>query len=149
MPAPIPLEQAAAAAALYERDGNASRVALIMDMPRTTVNDVVKGYGRWGEVATDSSFVALRQEQKRLLQAASALNMSRAQSQIADTIHKCSAPQAAMVFGILFDKDRLMAGESTQNVAVRGPQLTNLDDLANALRGELVKRSGGTSGGIS
>ena len=144
MPAPIPLEQAAAAVALYEHDGNAARVAGRLGMNRRTVSDIVGGYGRWKEVATDASFSQLRLEQKRHLQAASAVIMSQALVRIEEKLPDASAPQAAMVYGILFDKDRLMAGESTQNVAIRGAEISNLDDLANALRGELVKRSGGT-----
>ena len=139
-----PLDKAAAAMVLYEQDGNAHRVAGRLGMAKTTVNDIVRGYGRWGEVATDSSFVQLRLEQKRHLQAASAKIMSQALVRIEEKLPDASAPQAAMVYGILFDKDRLMAGESTQNVAIRGSEISNLDDLANALRGELVKRSGGT-----
>ena len=144
MPAPIPLEQAAAAVELYGRDGSQARVAAHLGMNKRTVCDIVGGYGRWREVATDASFTQLRLEQKRHLQAASAVIMSQALVRIEEKLPDASAPQAAMVYGILFDKDRLMAGESTQNVAIRGAEISNLDDLANALRGELVKRSGGT-----
>ena len=142
MPAPVPLERAAAAAALYERSGNQHEVARRLDMPQRTVCDIVNGYGRWAEVATDSSFTALRLEQKRHLQAASAKIMSQALVRIEEKLPDASAPQAAMVYGILFDKDRLMAGESTANVGVRtSTEVLNLDELANALRGELVKRA--------
>lgn len=141
MPDLVPLELAAAASALHEYDGNAARVGRQLGMPQRTVYDIVHGYGRWSEVATDASFAALRLEQKRILQAASARNMSKAMVQIENTLDKCSAPQAAMVYGILFDKDRLMAGESTQNVGVRTTnEVLNLDQLAKSLSQELVKR---------
>ena len=142
MPAATPLDKAASAMALYELDGSASRVARRLDMPRGTVHDIVNGYGRWSEVANDSSFQQLRQEQKRHLQAASAKIMSQALVRIEEKLPDASAPQAAMVYGILFDKDRLMAGESTQNVGVRTTnEILNLDSIADALRGELVKRA--------
>lgn len=141
MGVPVPLDLAATAQAMYEIDGNASRVARQLGIPRTSVQDIVSGYGRWSELATDSSYVQLRREQKRILQAACAKNMSKALVRIEEKIDDCSAPQAAMVFGILFDKDRLMAGESTQNLAIRDTQgAVTLDTLADKLRGELVKR---------
>ena len=138
MGAPVPLDLAATALELYQIDGSAARVARQLDVPRTTVNDIVNSYGRWSELATDASFVSLRQEQKRNLQACTAKIMSQAMVQIERRLPDASAPQAAMVYGILFDKDRLMANESTSNVAVR--DIGSIDDLADKLRGELVKR---------
>lgn len=141
MPELVPLEKAAACEALYERIGTSSGVARVMGMPRQTVSEIVNGHGRWSEVRFDSSYSALRQEQKRHLQVASAQLMSKALIQIDERLPDCNAPQAALVYGILFDKDRLMAGESTQNIGVRTTtEISNLDSLADALRGELIKR---------
>ena len=142
MPARTPLDKAAAAMVLYEQDGSQRRVAERLGMNKRTVCDIVSGYGRWKEVATDASFTQLRLEQKRHLQAASAVIMSQALVRIEEKLPDASAPQAAMVYGILFDKDRLMAGESTQNVGVRtSNEVLNLDKLAAALSTELVKRT--------
>lgn len=141
MGAPVPLDLAATAQAMYDVDGSAARVAQQLGMPARTVSDIVRGFGRWSELATDASYADLRRQQKRILQAACATNMSKALVRIEEKINDCSAPQAAMVFGILFDKDRLMAGESTQNVAIRDTQgAMALDTIADKLRGELVKR---------
>lgn len=141
MPELVPLEKAAAAEALYERLGNQTAVGRALGMPQQTVHDIIHGHNRWSEVRHDSSYSALRLEQKRILQVAGTKLMSKALIQIDNSIDKCSAPQAAMVYGILFDKDRLMAGESTANIGVRTTtDISNLDSLADALRGELIKR---------
>lgn len=141
MAEPIPLERAAAAEALHERLGNQQAVGRALDMPRQTVHDIISGHGRWSEVRHDSSYVALRTEQKRILQVAGTQIMAKALVQIEKRLPDASAPQAAMVYGILFDKDRLMAGESTANIGVRTTtDISNLDNLADALRGELIKR---------
>jgi len=140
MPAPIPLERAAAASAVYERLGNQTATAEFLGMPRRTVGDIVNGYGRWCELATDSSFVALRHEQKRLFQAAIPSILGKALVNIEKKIVDASLGQSVYAFGVLSDKLALLNGESTNNVAIHG-SISNLDDLANALRGELVKRS--------
>ena len=141
MPELVPLEKAAAAEALYERLGNQKAVGDALGMPRETVRDIINGHNRWSEVRHDASYTALRLEQKRILQVAGTKLMSQALTQIEKRLPDASAPQAAMVYGILFDKDRLMAGASTQNIGVRtSNEISNLDSLADALRGELIKR---------
>ena len=141
MPALVPLEKAAAASALYDRIGSQQQVGEMLGMPRRTVRDIVTNYGRWAELAHDASYNQLRQEQKRNLQACTARIMADAMVQIEKRLPDASAPQAAMVYGILFDKDRLMAGESTQNMAIRTNEVSNLDDLAERLRDTLIARS--------
>jgi len=141
MPEPVPLELAASVDALHERIGNTYAVSRATGVPPSTVRDIIKGYGRWHELTFDSSFVALRTEQKRILQQSSIALAAKALSQIDATIDKASAAQSAMIYGILRDKERLDAGESTINIAVRSSnEITNLDSLADALRGELIKR---------
>ena len=137
---PVPLEKAAAASTLYDRMGNQHAVARALNMPYSTVRDIVGNYGRWATVATDASYNQLRLEQKRNLQACTARIMADAMVQIEKRLPDASAPQAAMVYGILFDKDRLMAGESTQNMAIRTNEVSNLDAIAEALRDTLLAR---------
>jgi hypothetical protein len=51
------------------------------------------------------------------MQAASIKLSQKALQQIEDKIDQASAPQAAMVYGILRDKERLDAGEPTEILA--------------------------------
>ena len=142
MPALVPLEKAAAASALFERIGNAQAVSETLGMPRTTVNDIVNGYGRWCEISTDASFVALRQEQKRLLQAAIPSILGQALVHIEEKLPLASAASATYIFGVLSDKLALLNGESTVNVSVHSTsEVANLDQIAEALRDTLLARS--------
>ncbi len=141
MPDLVPLELAAAASAVYERTGSQKATGELLGLPRRTVCDIINGYGRWGKIATDASFTALRQEQKRIFQAAIPSILGQALERIEEKIVDCSAPQATYVFGVLSDKLALLNGESTANIAVRDTrEVLNLDDLARSLSQELVKR---------
>jgi hypothetical protein len=75
------------------------------------------------------------------MQAASIKLSQKALQQIENRIDKASAPQAAMVYGILRDKERLDAGEATEIVATHSRvDISGLDKLAAALSQTLLQK---------
>ena len=75
------------------------------------------------------------------MQAASINLSQKALQQIENRIDKASAPQAAMVYGILRDKERLDAGEPTEIIALHTRQeIEGLDALAAILGQTLLQR---------
>ena len=81
-----------------------------------TVDDIINGRNGWREIiANDQAFKQYRTQAKRQMQAASINLSQKALQQIENRIDKASAPQAAMVYGILRDKERLDAGEPTES----------------------------------
>ena len=87
-------------------------------LPLTTVEDIRKGVGRWAAVQRDHWFQSYRKEMRRKHEAMAHELSGLALERIEAGLPKSSVAQAAVVFGILQDKIRLMAGESTQNIAV-------------------------------
>jgi hypothetical protein len=83
------------------------------------VDDIINGRNGWREIiANDQAFKQYRTQAKRQMQAASINLSQKALQQIENRIDKASAPQAAMVYGILRDKERLDAGEPTEIIAL-------------------------------
>jgi hypothetical protein len=108
-----------------------------------TVDDIINGRSGWGEIiANDQAFKQYRTLAKRQMQAASISLSQKALQQIEDRIDKASAPQAAMVYGILRDKERLDAGEPTEIVALHTRQeIAGLESLAAILGQTLLQRT--------
>jgi hypothetical protein len=77
---------------------------------------------------------------KRQMQAASINLFQKALQQIENRIDKASAPQAAMVYGILRDKKRLDAGEPAEITASYTRQeIAGLDAFAAVLSQTLLQ----------
>ena len=73
------------------------------------------------------------------MQAASIKLSQKALQQIENRIDKASAPQAAMVYGILRDKERLDAGEPTEILAsLTRQEVVGIDKLGAALSQTLL-----------
>jgi hypothetical protein len=105
------------------------------------VDDIINGRNGWGRIiANDQAFKQYRSDAKRKMQAASVQLSKKALRQIENKIDKASAPQAAMVYGILRDKERLDAGEPTEIVAsYTRNEIMGLDKLAAALGQSLLQ----------
>jgi hypothetical protein len=81
-------------------------------LPARTVDDIINRHNGWRDIiANDQAFKQYRTDAKRKMQASSITLAQKALQQIENRIDKASAPQAAMVNGILRDKERLDAGE--------------------------------------
>ncbi len=110
---------------------------------QSTVRDIVKRHGRWGEIAERSVFIALRAEQKAILHSATLAICAKALIQVDETIDKTSAYQAAGIYGLLRTHDRLDAGESTQNIEVHSKlEVEGLDKLSDLLSQRLLSNDG-------
>ena len=74
-----------------------------------TVDDIINGRNGWREIiANDQAFKQYRTQAKRQIQAASINLSQKALQQIENRIDKASAPQAAMVYGILRERNASM-----------------------------------------
>ena len=105
-----------------------------------TVKHILNGSHGWREIYDDEVFAEYRLKQKRVMQAASTELSKKALSQIESKLGDASSLQAATVYGILRDKERLDAGEATQNIALHSKtDIEKLDELAHILSGSLVK----------
>jgi hypothetical protein len=137
------LPQAAQAKALADIGYQGTQIADAIGLPVRTVDDIINGRNGWREIiANDKAFKQYRTQAKRQMQAASITLSQKALQQIEDRIDKASAPQAAMVYGILRDKERLDAGEATEIVALHTRQgIEGLDALA-AILGQTLLQSG-------
>ena len=137
------IPHAAQAKALADIGYQGSQIADATGLPARTVDDIINGRNGWGEIIrNDQAFKQYRSDAKRKMQAASIKLSQKALQQIENRIDKASAPQAAMVYGILRDKERLDAGEPTEIVATHSRvDIGGLDKLAAAL-GQTLLQSG-------
>ena len=137
------ISQAAQAKALADIGYQGSQIADATGLPARTVDDIINGRNGWGDIiANDQAFKQYRTLAKRQMQAASISLSQKALQQIEDRIDKASAPQAAMVYGILRDKERLDAGEPTEIVALHTRQeIAGLESLAAILGQTLLQRT--------
>lgn len=137
------LPQAAQAKALAEIGYQGTQIADATGLPVRTVDDIINGRNGWGEIiANDQAFKQYRNQAKRQMQAASINLSQKALQQIENRIDKASAPQAAMVYGILRDKERLDAGEPTEIVALHTRQEAEGLDALAAVLGQTLLQSG-------
>ena len=113
-----PIHHAAEAKALADIGYQGTQIAQATGLPVRTVDDIINGRNRWGEIiANDQAFKQYRTDAKRRMQAISIQLSQKALQQIEDRIEDASAPQAALIYGILRDKERLDAGEPTEILA--------------------------------
>lgn len=131
---------AAQAAGLADAGYGASQIAPMVGLNRRSVSDIIRQHGRWGDIAADRPvFTRLRQAQQQILEASSRQIAAQALEQTETALPKASALQAATVFAIMVDKSRLLAGESTANVAV-DVHLQGIDELASILGQALTSK---------
>ena len=137
------ISQAAQAKALADIGYQGSQIADATGLPARTVLDIIHGRnGRAEIIANDQAFQQFRTQAKRQMQAASISLSQKALQKIENRIDKASAPQAAMVYGILRDKERLDAGEPTEIRAnLARQEVEGLDALA-AILGQTLLQSG-------
>ena len=112
------LPTAATAKAMHEMGIQTGEIASGLGVPEATVDDIVHGRHGWGRIHNTPLFNEYRVQQKRIMQTVSVELAKKALKQIEGKLLEASAAQAAVIYGILRDKERLDAGESTENVAV-------------------------------
>jgi len=109
------LEKAVAATVLREELGCSPReIGRRLDLAEATVRDIFSGKNGWDRIHDIPWFKEYRDIQKQTIHASIIELQKSALAQIAKGIGKSSAAQATYSFGILYDKQRLSAGESTE-----------------------------------
>lgn len=104
--------------ALASIDASTSEIAELTDIAKSTVIDILAGKGGWRERLKDPSFAPFRASIKRKLQAGGLVVAAKALLQAERDISNARAKDAAIVYGVMRDKERLDAGEATSHVAV-------------------------------
>ena len=140
---PTPQHLAAEAQALYEAGVPHQLIQQQTGLPHGTVSEIIyRTTPLWAKLHDTEAFRQVRQEQKRVLQAALIEITRQAAVQIERTLPDASARDAAVVLGIVSDKERLIAGEPTEHIAIMAQhELIALDALAQRLSVELLRRS--------
>ena len=140
---PTPKHLAAEAQALYEAGVSRQGVSVATGLPHGTVSEIIyRTTPLWAKLHDTDAFRRVRLEQKRVLQAALIEITRQAAVQIERTLPDASARDAAVVLGIVSDKERLIAGEPTEHIAIMARhELIALDALALRLSVELMRRS--------
>tara|TARA_Y100000310_G_scaffold189061_1_gene189024 strand:- start:5354 stop:5797 length:444 start_codon:yes stop_codon:yes gene_type:complete len=140
---PLTYKKAAKIKTLREQNIPITQIMGEVHCSPTTIYKVMND-PEWQErLKDDKQFVEYRTQIKRTMQAQSLAVSQQALQQMEDKLHLATAPQAAVVFGILRDKERLDAGESTENIAhVHKYDLRKLDRLAENLAKSLMPPKG-------
>ncbi len=113
------IPDAARAKAMHEAGIRIGEIVEATGVSQRVIYDIVHGVGKWGQIVhNDERFKQYRDEVKKQLQTGSLELSKKCLTQIEDKLPQASAAQAAVVYGIIFDKERLQAGESSLNVAV-------------------------------
>src|ERR1043166_1853490 len=138
-----PLSKAAAAVALVEGAGYSNNKAAVMvGLPRQTVDNIINGNAGWEERKNQSVLSGYWQAEKARLQHAMTELTKDALSQASKSIDKASFLQAVTGAGILIDKTRLLAGEPTSiSASLTVQAVASLDKLAALLGQSLVDDS--------
>ena len=139
-----PLHLAAEAKALYDSGLSRSAVAHATGLPLHTVDTILYGrshYVTWQALPTTEAYREARERNKLLFQTAMGEITRQALVQIERKLPDASAKDAAIVLGIVQDKERLIAGESTQNIAISAKvDIEHLDALALKLAQALLPK---------
>ena len=137
-----PIHAAAQAKALADTGYTSGQIARATGLPKSTVADIIAGKGAWGEITqSDQRFMSYRMEAKRQLQISGIELSKKALQQVEDKLPSASAAQAAVIYGVMRDKERLDAGEATQNISIHTrEEILALDELAASLSRALLKR---------
>jgi predicted transcriptional regulator len=140
MPARIDIPTAATAAELVAHGHSQNETAQRLGISRTTVANILDGEHGWDQLADTPVFRTYRQRQNKALEQAARTLAAKAFSHAESVMEKASFYQAVVGGSILIDKARLLAGESTENVAVLvRHEAEGLDALASVLGQTLLQ----------
>jgi len=109
------------------------QIAEDLGVSTSLVDDVLNNRGRWASLKTDQALQQYRQKQTRQHELMARELSTKALQRIEDTLPKASLSQAVIAFGVLQDKARLLAGESTQNIVFGGTVRMESEKLTDML----------------
>lgn len=127
------LYKGAAIQALADMGETPGRIAETVGVSLSMVDDVIHGRGRWASLKTDHQMQQYRAQQTRMHEVMARELSTKALQRIEDTITRGGLSQAVIAFGVLQDKARLLAGESTQNIAIGGTVHIESEKLTDML----------------
>ena len=112
-------------------------------LAESSVRSILSRHGKWGEIEEKPVFAALRAEQNKHLEAAfrTASAQLLARSMDEDKLAKASTYQLVIASSVAVDKARLLAGESTENIAVHHTQSIEIEGAADKLAAALMRFS--------
>ena len=112
--------KAAAALNLAEAGYTPTQISRETGVSQPSISGILHRHGRWGEVTKLPVFNELRREQNLHLEAAFRAGAAQLLGRAFDEskLEKASTYQLVIASSIALDKSRLLAGESTENVAV-------------------------------
>jgi predicted transcriptional regulator len=134
------LRTAALVIEMKKSEGRTERqIAAATGLPRSTVHTIVSGAHGWAEVAEGQLFKRYRDEQNKALEQVYRTMTAEALKKAYGKMSKASYYQLVCSAGIMTDKYRLLAGESTQNIEVHNKhEIEGLDKLSELLSQRLL-----------
>ena len=127
------LYKGAAVEALADTGMPPGQIAEAVGVSLSVVDDILHGRGRWASLHTDQALQQYRQQQTRQHELMARELSTKLLERIEKTINTGGLSQAVIAFGILQDKARLLAGESTQNIAFGGTVRIESEKLTDML----------------
>ena len=137
--------KAATALELSEKLGHSERqIAREVGLPASTVHTILSKANGWDQIADEPVFKQNRAQQNRALEQAARSMAAKAMERAEGKIDEAGFYHLTLGAGIMIDKARLLAGESTENIAIRSrEEILKLDLLAAALSEALLARKSG------
>ena len=134
--------KAATALELSETLGHSERqIAKEIGLPASTVHTILSKANGWDQISDEPIFKQHRAQQNRALEQSARTIASKAMEKAEDKIDEAGFYHLTLGAGIMIDKARLLAGESTENIAIRTKEdFLKLDILAAALSEALLAR---------
>jgi hypothetical protein len=134
------LRTAALIVEMKKTEGRTERqISAATGIPRSTVHTIVSGAHGWAEVAEGQLFKRYRDEQNKALEQVYRTMAAQALEEAYGKMSNASYYQLICSAGIMTDKYRLLAGESTQNVSVHAThEVAALDKLCEMLGQALI-----------
>ena len=131
---PTDLAMAGKIKGMHDMGMSNKKISRTTDCPTSTVGDIIAGRHNWSNLVSDPEFAKYRKEQKRAMQVSSIELAKKALAQTEAGLTKSSAAQAAVIYAIMRDKERLDAGEPTEiRETVLRADIERLDELADKL----------------
>ena len=141
----IPLDKAVAAVALTDLGYSSPQIEKQIGLDSRSVLDILNRVGHWGKVVDGPVFSRLRAEQNKALEVAARTLVAQSWADAAKKRKKASYYQLVVGGSILLDKARLLAGESTENVAhLHHHEVAGLDQVLGRIAEALHKQEADT-----
>ena len=137
--------KAATALELSEKLGHSERqIAREVGLAASTVHTILSQANGWDQIADEPVFKQNRAQQNRALEQSARTIAAKAMERAEGKIDEAGFYHLTLGAGIMIDKARLLAGESTENIAIRTKeQIESIDALAAALSEALLARKSG------